>query len=95
MSARPSLALTALRAAAVSNRSNAALFDHLVGAGEQRVRHGEAERFGGLEVDDQLVFGRGLHRELSRLLRNAHSDIPAVVETMRQYWMPTRYARAS
>ena len=28
-------------------------------------------------------------------LRNAHSDIPAVVEAMRQYWMPTRYARAS
>jgi uncharacterized protein len=28
-------------------------------------------------------------------LRNAHADIPAVVEAMRQYWMPTRYARAS
>jgi uncharacterized protein len=27
-------------------------------------------------------------------LRNAHADIPAVVEAMRQYWMPTRYARA-
>jgi Phosphatidylserine decarboxylase len=25
----------------------------------------------------------------------AHCDIPAVVEAMRQYWMPTRYARAS
>ena len=29
----------------------AALFDHLVGAGEQRWRNGEAERLGGLEVD--------------------------------------------
>jgi uncharacterized protein len=28
-------------------------------------------------------------------LRNAHADIPAVVEVLRQYWMPTRYARAS
>jgi uncharacterized protein len=28
-------------------------------------------------------------------LRNTHADIPAVVEAMRQYWMPTRYARAS
>lgn len=34
-------------------------------------------------------------RETKQFLRNAHNDIPAVVETMRQYWMPTRYARAS
>ncbi|MHC2449408.1 hypothetical protein ACVJ6Q_008119, partial [Bradyrhizobium elkanii] len=26
-------------------------------------------------------------------LRNAHLDIPAAVEAMRQYWMPIRYAR--
>ena len=30
----------------------------------------------------------------SNFLRNAHADIPAVVEAMRQYWMPIRYARA-
>ena len=34
-------------------------------------------------------------REAREFLRNAPSDIPAVVEAMRQYWMPTRYARAS
>jgi len=27
-------------------------------------------------------------------LRNAYADIPAVVEALRQYWMPIRYARA-
>ena len=32
------------------------LFDHLIGAGKQRGRHGEVERFGGLEVDCQLEF---------------------------------------
>ena len=33
-------------------------------------------------------------RETEEFLRNAHTDIPAVVEAMRQYWMPIRYARA-
>jgi hypothetical protein len=30
------------------------LFDHLVGAGKKRRRHGDAERLGGLEIDYQL-----------------------------------------
>jgi hypothetical protein len=44
------------------------LFDHLVGAGEQRQRHGEAERPGGLEVDDQLDLGGLLNRQVGGLL---------------------------
>jgi uncharacterized protein len=33
-------------------------------------------------------------RETEEFLRNAHTDIPIVVEAMRKYWMPTRYPRA-
>ena len=44
------------------------LFDHLVGAREHRCRHVEAERFGGLHVDHQLVLGRRLHGQVGWLL---------------------------
>jgi len=45
-----------------------ALLDHLVGAREQHWRHVEAERLGSLPVDDQLVLGWRLHRQVDRLL---------------------------
>jgi hypothetical protein len=44
----------------------ALLFDHFIGAGGQFRRHGEAEPFRRLQVDDQLVFGRRLYREIGR-----------------------------
>ena len=39
----------------------ALLFDHLVGAQQNRLRHGEAERLGGLQVYDRLEFCRKLN----------------------------------
>jgi hypothetical protein len=38
------------------------LFDHLIGAAEQRDWEGEAECLGGLEVDDELHSYRSLDR---------------------------------
>jgi hypothetical protein len=52
----------------VSNRSKTcASFDHLIGAGEQRRRHGKAERLGCGEVDDEVEFGGLLDRDVARL----------------------------
>jgi hypothetical protein len=46
----------------------ASLFDHLVGAGEKRQWHFEAERLRCLEVDHRVELGRLLHRQVGRLL---------------------------
>src|SRR6516162_10318681 len=51
----------------------AASLNNLIGGRQQRLRDGEAEGLGGLEVDDELVLGRLLYRQVSRLcaLENA------------------------
>jgi hypothetical protein len=43
------------------------LFDHLVGAGKQRGRDGNSERFGCLEIDHQIELGRLLNRKVGWL----------------------------
>ena len=42
--------------------------DQLVGALLDVKRNVESERLGGLEIDDQLEFGRQLNRKIARLL---------------------------
>ena len=43
------------------------LFNHFIGAGEQRGRNGEAQYLGGFEVDNQLKLGWRLDRQITRL----------------------------
>ena len=47
-------------------RAHPELLDDLVGAGEQRLRHGEPERLGSFQIDDQRKFGRLLNRKVGR-----------------------------
>ena len=54
-------------------RSNLGLLDHLVGTAEQRRWHGEAERLGRSEVEDQRDPGGLLDRQVNRGSRQPES----------------------
>src|SRR6185295_20284401 len=59
-------------------RSNkTALFDHFIRDGNEPRWNGEAERLGGLEIDDELEFGRLQDRQIGRL--RAFQDLPNIV----------------
>src|SRR5262245_53705178 len=65
------------------------LFDQLVRACEQRRRHREAKGFGGFEIDDQLVLGRSLYRQVRSLLpfKNAVDITGSVPILDAFFWM--------
>jgi len=55
----------------------AKLLDDLVGESEQPIGNSQAERLGGLEIDDQLKLCWRLHGEIGRLLTPEDAvDIP-------------------
>jgi hypothetical protein len=60
------------------HRTKPCLFDHLVGAAEQRGWHGEAKRLGRFEIDNEFDFRRLLHREVGGPLavEYPHADTP-------------------
>jgi hypothetical protein len=47
--------------------TGSALLDHLIGAGEQRRWHRQAQRLGSLQIDHQLVFRRLFHGQVGWL----------------------------
>ena len=49
-------------------RSKKPLFNHLIGGNQKRLWHGQAERFRGVQVDDELKFGRLHNRQVGGLL---------------------------
>src|SRR4029453_2710624 len=50
-----------------------ALFDHLVGAGEQRGWHGKIERFSSLQIYYELEFRRPFNRDLRDIVASKYS----------------------
>jgi hypothetical protein len=51
----------------IANLEMWSLFDHLVGAYEERFGYLQPYRFGGLQVNDEIEFGRLFDGDISRL----------------------------
>src|SRR5262245_30986940 len=70
MSALPSKAdmCSAMAHVCFGPKADMPLFNNFVSARKERRRDGQAERFGGLQVNRQFEFGRGLHWKVGGLL---------------------------
>jgi hypothetical protein len=58
------------------------LFDDLVGAAEEREWNGQAQRLGGLEVDNQLYLCRLLHGQIAGFITFENSPRVAADQPM-------------
>src|SRR6516225_786100 len=72
----------------VPPKAQVKLLDDLVGAGEERWRHVEAQRLGRLEIDDHLVLGWRLNRKIAQPFaleepRNVTRGLPILVDRVR------------
>ena len=67
-------------------QTSADLFDYLLGQHEEVVWHFDPERLGGFEIDDELEFGRLLHRDVAGL-GPAQNLIDQLGGTPKQAWI--------
>jgi hypothetical protein len=65
-----------------NTKSPLASLDHFIRRGQQRWRHGEAQGFGGLEIDDQLETRRLLDRQIAGL--GAFQDLVDIAAARRK-----------
>jgi hypothetical protein len=73
---------------AKGQKQTSRLFDHIVGASEERWLYGETDCFCGLQVDYELKFGGLLHWNVCGLgsLQNSVSDFGRPRKQLREIW---------
>src|SRR5262245_23727345 len=79
--------ISSVRVICNSGRSPASL-DYLVGAGEQRGRHFEAERLGGREINHEIELGRLLDRKVGwpHPMQNLVDKVASTPEQVWEVW---------